>query len=274
MAVQAIGPEPAAPPAPTSRLLFVDNLRVLLTVLVILHHLMITYAGTGSWYYQEGRDDLVTGALGAWFQATNQAFFMGLFLLISAYFVPGSYDRKGPWQFLKDRFIRLGIPLVLYSWLIRPLLMWQDPVHRWGRGMAFFDFLWYRYFPSEGYLGDGPLWFIETLLIFSLVYVAWRLVTGLLARAPRSMAPARSFPGGLAIVLFALAIALVSFVVRLQMPIMSFYKPLNLQFPFFTQYIALFIAGLVAYRRDWFRALPDSAGRRWLVVTVVVVLAF
>ena len=34
-------------------------------------------------------------ALGGWFCAVNQAYFMGLFLLISAYFVPGSYDRKG-----------------------------------------------------------------------------------------------------------------------------------------------------------------------------------
>ena len=41
-----------------SRLFFVDNLRVYLTILVVLHHLMITYAGTGSWYYTEGREDL------------------------------------------------------------------------------------------------------------------------------------------------------------------------------------------------------------------------
>src|SRR5512132_1518267 len=83
-----------------SRLLFVDNIRVWLTILVILHHLMITYAGTGGWLYKEGRQDLITDALGGWFCATNQAYFMGLFLLISAYFVPGSYDRKGMGRFL------------------------------------------------------------------------------------------------------------------------------------------------------------------------------
>ena len=44
-----------------SRLLFVDNIRVFLTILVILHHLMITYAGTGRWYYNEGRQDAFTG---------------------------------------------------------------------------------------------------------------------------------------------------------------------------------------------------------------------
>ena len=101
----------ASPPTPvmenaqrkgTVRLLFVDDIRVFLTILVLLHHLMIIYAGTGNWFYTEGMQDAskamqsdVTEALGGWFCAVNQAYFMGLFLLISAYFVPGSYDRKG-----------------------------------------------------------------------------------------------------------------------------------------------------------------------------------
>ena len=62
----------------------------MLTIQVMLFHLLIIYAGTGSWLYTEGRQDFVTGALGAWFIAVSQAYFMGLFLLISAYFVPGS----------------------------------------------------------------------------------------------------------------------------------------------------------------------------------------
>jgi len=107
-----------------SRLLFIDNIRVFLTILVILHHLMIIYAGTGSWLYTEGRQDFASGALGTWFQVVNQAYFMGLFLLISAYFVPGSYDRKGAGRFLKDRLIRLGIPLAVYSWILSPLLVY------------------------------------------------------------------------------------------------------------------------------------------------------
>jgi glucan biosynthesis protein C len=89
---------------------------------VIVFHMMIIYAGTGSWgLYKEGRQDTITAVLGTWFVAVNQAYFMSLFLLISAYFIPGSYDRKGAGRFLKDRLIRLGIPLVIYSWIISPL---------------------------------------------------------------------------------------------------------------------------------------------------------
>ncbi|MBN1659347.1 MAG: hypothetical protein JXA93_13160 [Anaerolineae bacterium] len=84
--VQQPAVEPAALPAGqavpvagvrarAARLFFVDNIRVFLTILVILHHLMITYAGTGDWPYNEHREDAVTSALGGWFCATNQSYF-------------------------------------------------------------------------------------------------------------------------------------------------------------------------------------------------------
>src|SRR5512143_3371646 len=158
-----------ARPRAARRLLFIDNMRVFVTVLVILFHLMITYAGTGSWYYTEGREDFITGAMGAWFLTVTQAYFMGLFLLISAYFVPGSYDRKGGHRFLRDRLIRLGIPLALYSWLIRPVLAYLDPIRFPAARLPFWTFLIGTYFKNEALFGAGPLWFIETLLIFSLL---------------------------------------------------------------------------------------------------------
>jgi len=216
----------------TSRLIFVDNIRIFLTILVILFHLMITYAGTGSWYYMEGQEDLFTSAIGAWFLTVTQAYFMGLFLLISAYFVPGSYDRKGAGRFLKDRVIRLGIPLALYSWIIRPLLAYLDPVRFPAGRPPFWDFLTANYFKNEAIFGSGPLWFIETLLIFSAVYVLWRIL------APRH-------------------------------PV----EP-TLQFPFFAQYIALFIVGLIAYRHDWLRNLPKRIGRLWLRIAIILILLF
>jgi glucan biosynthesis protein C len=258
-------------PKVTNRLLFVDNIRVLLTILVVLFHLMITYAGTGSWYYREGREDFITGALGAWFLTVNQAYFMGLFLLISAYFVPGSYDRKGAGRFLKDRLIRLGIPLALYSWIIRPLLAYLDPVRFPVSRPPFWSFITGNYLKNEAVFGSGPLWFIEILLIFSLVYVLWRL----LAR-PRPAEPAveAGFPGNGSIALFALLLGVAGFLIRLWRPIGWNFVPLNLQFPFFAQYIALFVIGLVAYRRNWLLSLPDRVGRLWLGIAGLMILLF
>ena len=107
-----------------SRLLYIDNIRTFLTALVLLHHIMIVYAASGSWIYIEGRQDMPTVIVGNIFCTVNQAYFMGLFLLISAYFVPGSYDRKGAARFWKDRLARLGIPLVIYSWVLHPLFIY------------------------------------------------------------------------------------------------------------------------------------------------------
>jgi surface polysaccharide O-acyltransferase-like enzyme len=256
----------------TTRLLFIDNIRVFLTILVILHHLMVTYAGTGSWYYNEGRDDAFTRFFGGWFCSVAQAYFMGLFLLISAYFVPGSYDRKGPGRFVKDRLIRLGIPLAVFSWVLHPLFVYGGLSLADNLRMPMWRFFATEYFTTYGQpvIGAGPLWFVETLLIFSLVYVLWRLV---FRSRPAQAAVEAPFPGNGAIALFALLLGVAGFLVRLVfIRDEYFFKPLNLQFPFFAPYIALFVLGLIAYRRNWLLNLPDRTGRLWLGIAALFVL--
>jgi glucans biosynthesis protein C len=260
----------AAQPKAIGRMLFIDNIRVFLTILVLLHHLMITYSGTGSWYYNEGQPDMVSKSLGGWFCAINQSYFMGLFLLISAYFVPGSYDRKGAARFLKDRLIRLGIPLLVYDWIINPFVayafLWQD------KSVPFWRFFPGKYFSGGELIGQGPLWFVEVLLIFSLVYILWRVATRSRPAAPVVEAP---FPSNRSIALFALLLGLVTFLLRIVFAMDQYtFKLLNLQLPFFAQYIALFIVGLIAYRRNWLTRLPDAAGRLWLRLAPLIILSW
>jgi glucan biosynthesis protein C len=259
-----------AQPQAATRLLFIDNIRVLLTVLVVLHHLMITYTGTGSWYYEEGTPDIVSAAFGAWFLAVNQSYFMGLFLLIAAYFVPGAYERKGAARFIKDRMVRLGIPLLLYCWVLRPVLIYVDEVTRKGWSISFGDFYTREYFSHGSLIGGGPLWFIETLLIFSLVYALWRLIV----KPHIQPAVQTAFPERGAIIVFSLLLGLASYVVRLQWPVGWSFGPLNLQFPFFPQYIALFVAGVIAYQRQWFVTLPDRTGRNWMAAAIILTVCF
>jgi glucan biosynthesis protein C len=261
-------PSPDSQRKTTGRLFFIDNIRVFLTILVILHHLMIIYSGTGDFTYTEGRQDFISTALGGWFCATNQAYFMGLFLLISAYFIPGSYDRKGPARFLKDRLIRLGIPLAVYSWVINPLFIYaffyQDIQ------MPFWRYYPRLYFQNNSLIGAGPLWFVEVLLIFSLVYV---LVRWLFRTRPIKPVMESIFPSNNAIALFALLLGLAGFLVRVVFIMDAYnFKPLNLQLPFFAQYIALFVVGLIAYRRNWLIGLPDKTGRFWLIIAIVMIV--
>ena len=61
-------------------------------------------------------------------------------------------------------------------------------------GVSFWAWYTRGYFRDYEILGGGPLWFIETLLIFSVVYVVWRLAFRRKA-APPVAAPRRGPPG-------------------------------------------------------------------------------
>ena len=83
-----------------TRIYFVDYLRGALVSLVILHHTAITYGGSGSFYYTEPATDPVASLVLTLLTNFNQAWFLGAFFLLSAYFTPGSFDRKGAKLFI------------------------------------------------------------------------------------------------------------------------------------------------------------------------------
>jgi glucan biosynthesis protein C len=250
------------------RLFFIDNLRILLITLIMMIHLSISYGGEGSWYYKEGRADTLTAILLTWHNATVQSFSLGLFFMISGYFTPGSYDRKGPRQFFKDRLLRLGIPILCYDFVIGPLIV--RPLVRSGNqgsSGSYLDFLTGYY--SSFHIGTGPLWFVEALLIFAGFYVLWRALT----KTPAPVTQIESkVPGHLAVALFALALSAVTFIVRIWLPLGWNFEPMNFQFPFFTQYICMFIVGIVAYKHNWLTRIPDTMGKFWSVIAVIFIL--
>ena len=185
-------------------------------------HLAITYGAAGSWYYRNVHEGTMSVPL-TWYNATVQAFSMGLFFLISGYLTPGSYDRKGPRLFLKDRLLRLGIPILCYDFIIGPLIV--RPMVRFGTqesSGSYFDYL-LRYY-SSFHIGTGPLWFVEALLIFAGFYALWRLF----AKTPASsVQDGGRVPGNFTIALFALALGTVSFIVRIWLPVGWNFGPLN-----------------------------------------------
>jgi len=93
-----------------NRLLSLDNLKVCLTLLVIFHHAGQAYGDGGDWAYQPSNPAEYMPWIWHFF-SVNAAFFMGLFFLISGYFVPTSFDRQGAKVFVQKKLIRLGIPL-------------------------------------------------------------------------------------------------------------------------------------------------------------------
>lgn len=244
------------------RLYYIDRLRTLLTILVILHHTAITYGGEGSWYYIEsvGNDLTPTKAILSLFNGVNQAFFMGFFFLISGYFTPDAYDRKGAPRFLADRFIRLGVPLLVYLVIIGPGLVYA---------LNFADTTSFWSFYKEWVLGlklleFGPLWFVETLLYFAIIYSCYRWFR----RESKEKSKVRRFPSHKVILISALAVGIVAFMIRLVFPTGT--NVLGLQFGYFASYIFLFAVGIYAYRNKWLEQLSIRAAKKWLWVSVAV----
>ena len=68
-------------------------------------------------------------------------------------------------------------------------------------------------------------------------------------------------PGYLAIGIFILALTMVSYLLRIVVPLGTTIPVL--QFPtlaYLPQYLSFFIFGIIAYRRNWFRTIPVSMG--------------
>jgi glucan biosynthesis protein C len=250
------------------RLFFLDHLRAALTILVVLHHLAVIYGAVAVFYYVEPpdpKDQLVFQI----FVFVNQAYFMGFFFLISGYFTPGSFDRKGPAVFSKDRLLRLGIPLLVYVLILSPIATispYLDPTPADVFHVTP-PFTWQK-FPLA--LGVGPLWFAEMLLFFGLGYVIWRL-----ARRTRVQSSARVFgsPGYLAVGLFILGLATSSYLIRMVVPL-GVTIPI-LGFPtlaYLPQYLSFFIFGIIAFRRNWLQTIPGSMGMVGFVVSLVATI--
>jgi glucan biosynthesis protein C len=258
LATPAIQPVPQV--SSRVRIFFLDHLRVALTILVVLHHLAVIYGANAAFYYLEPpKNDLVAVLALLAFVLINQGYFMGFFFLISGYFTPASFDRKGPAAFFKDRLLRLGIPLLVFLFVLNPLS--SIGLYYWISIETPFISL----YPSV--IGVGPLWFVEMLLFFCLGYVLWRLV-GRERRQPTGHV--YSPPSERAIGLFILALAVSSYLLRIVVP-------LGLTIPVFgfptlsylPQYLSFFILGAIAFRRNWLETIPNSMGRTGFVVAGV-----
>jgi glucans biosynthesis protein C len=256
-----------------ARLFYLDNMRIFLISLIVLLHLAITYGAPGDWEYNEvSVDDIdtLTLIIFALFNGTVQSFSLGLFFMISGYFTAISFDRKGTGQFLKDRFVRLGIPLMIFVIFIYPVMTYILRIVDRGDDITFFHFI-VEYIKTTRTLGVGPLWYVEALLLFSVIYALWRRITRNIFESTRFI---WNVPGNTVIALFALVVGIMSFTVRIWLPVFWSFELLGFQFPHFSQYICFFTAGIWAYRGNWFNAVSDGSGKFWLILSPVLILLF
>jgi len=251
------------------RLAHVDDVRSFVIFLVVMIHSSVTYSGIGGWYVIENRTeslDALSTVVFSLFNSFNQAWFMGILFFFGGNFAAEGLKRKGFARFIKDRLLRLGLPLLAYMFVINPLMLYYVAFPGKLQVEGGFLDLYIGHYLGEGMVwsATGPLWFAETLLAFSLILalVMW-LRQGLRGKTPDA-SPSRSIPSVSTLLLIAFAVALVAFAIRIVAPIG--HEWMNLMLGFFSAYIALFALGVIGANGGWFSCLTSGLNVRWLWV--------
>ena len=157
----------------TSRTVWVDYLRSFITVLVVAHHSSLaytTFAKFDKTAYIRSTHAIVDSA--RWvgldiFENFNDVFFMSLMFFIAGLFLVKSIQKKGAFDFVKERFYRLFIPFILGGTLIN--LIAHYPSYYVAHGESTFKAYIIDFFEVEKW-PVGPPWFIWVLFLFNVLF--------------------------------------------------------------------------------------------------------
>jgi Acyltransferase family len=245
-----------------------------LVVVIIAGHGAVAYSDLESaWPYQDVREvglSEVSNVALSVVVLLAALFAMGLFFLISGLVTPGSLSRRGSRIFARHRLIRLGVPLVVWTLLLWPGAIWLAHLSA-GDTYSF----WLQLTHQDPILDAGPLWFVEVLLVYSLVYAAWRYSRR--RRAIADNAHAVSDPStalsGRTLVALAAAISAGTVLARLVFPAGSgqIGQSHLWQWP---QFVAMFGLGIVAAQRGWLDPVPARIRRACGFTALGGVVAF
>ncbi|GMH97635.1 hypothetical protein TrVE_jg9440 [Triparma verrucosa] len=239
-------------PTKSERLYYLDNLKIFLTIIVIFHHQTCSFVGAG-WYFNIGNYTSSFQAFGNALLGMNQSYFMCVFFFISGYFTPTSFEKKGRELFLRDKFKRLGIPYMLFAYVLSLVL-----------GTI------YQSFAGHGATlnptpNPGPLWFVGWLLVFNYAY----------ACTDHSSPTIMPTPTPFQMLGWTFGLNILQFVLIALMGGTFAFMPLTLgSLPFDIMY---FYGGCIAKRNKWLETGTEGGvveimdkHRRWIYAVIVV----
>jgi len=149
-----------------NRIHWLDNLRTITILLVVLYHVGGVYESAGLWGWFWIVDDPSTitwvGIVGIMFDIMV----MPIMFFISGYLTPASLKDKSGWEFVKGKFKRLMIPWAIAVLTLIPL---YKVIFLYSRGFP--QEGWSTYFHITNPNSQNWLWFLPVLFAFDMLYL-------------------------------------------------------------------------------------------------------
>ena len=159
------------------RIYFLDNIRSLMILLVVVLHSAEPYTHYRSWWAVNDQDSVIIDKL----FLTLDVFLMPILFFIAGYFTLPSLKNKSAWLFIKKKFRRLGLPFIIGILVINPIYLY---IWNYSRGYLHYN-IWDVFLGSissatkfqSGFINNIDqfqcyhLWFISLLLLFFIVFI-------------------------------------------------------------------------------------------------------
>lgn len=197
---------------------------------------------------------------------------LGIFFALTGYFtaIKTAEAKQSGNSYLKPRLLRLGIPLLFFLLTIAPITKKIVSVVAYQQAFNLTETyrLYFKYFNGSQV---GPLWFIELLIVFTLLYYYW--FTFINKGKPAVLSERfKSFPSTKTLLIFILLLSVLTFLVRVWFKEGYYWPPMNLEIANLLQYVLFFIFGTLLPQTGWHLKIPAQTAKAWLIVSLVNVL--
>jgi hypothetical protein len=209
------------------------------------------------WYVRNGTPDLATSYVSTWFVGILRPWLLGVFFLVTGAIAAKLYQWKNQ-GFVESRFVKLGIPSLLYIVLVNPLLVYAGK-----NGTTTFASFVTDEFLRFKIIGTGPLWFAIILLACSISFphLAKKLTFGKI-----------KFPSASNIVLFGLILSAATFILRIWIPVGTYVWGFHIAF--MPQFLVMPFVGMAAWQSDWLEKTTDRQFWTSLCLSIACIAAW
>ena len=227
------------------RIHWLDNLRTITILLVVLYHVGGVYEAAGLWASFWIVDDPATiswvGIVGIIFDIMV----MPIMFFVSGYLTPTSLKSKSNWEFVKGKFKRLMIPWAIAVLTLIPLYKF---IFLYSRGLP--QEHWSTYFHITNPNSQNWLWFLPVLFAFDMLYL---LLSKVNIKAPNISLKVAVIGASILGFIYSFSIGgLIGFRSWTLTPLIDFENERLLV------YFMAFLLGVLCYRQNIFAEKPKS----------------